>query len=109
LIKRLPYDVAAFIQVISALVMPRSFAAKLLITVIEPVRKEVIATAIVTKPTNKHSWSVDMKHSGRALGSLSLIGCVVAVADSDSGSDVTVMVVCGAMWVVMDVEGMAQR
>jgi hypothetical protein len=85
-IVRCPYDVAAFIQVISALVMFKSFAAKELMTVMEPVRKEVMATAIVTRLTNRHSWSVDLKHSGRALGSLSLIGCARV---ADSGSDVS--------------------
>jgi len=43
-------------------------------TVIDPVRKLVMATAIVTEAMNMHSWKVDVKHSGRALGSLSLIG-----------------------------------
>jgi len=68
------YDVAAFIHVISAFVMLRSRAAKELMTVIDPVRKLVMATAIVTEAMNMHSWKVDVKHSGRALGSLSLIG-----------------------------------
>jgi len=49
--------------------MPNSLAAKLLITVIDPVRKLVIATAMVTEITNRHSCSVDVKHAGRALGS----------------------------------------
>lgn len=66
--------VAAFIQVISAFVIPNSLPAKLLMTVIAPDKKLVIATAIVTENTNKHSCSVDLKHSGRALGSRSLIG-----------------------------------
>jgi hypothetical protein len=52
---RLTYEVAAFIQVISALLMPKSLPAKLLITVILPPKKLVIATAIVTDATNKHS------------------------------------------------------
>lgn len=54
--------------------MPKSLAAKLLMTVTEPVKKLVMATAMVTDMTNKHSWSVDLKHSGLAFGSLSLIG-----------------------------------
>jgi hypothetical protein len=86
-----PYDVAAFIQVTSALVIPKSLAAKELITVMEPVRNEVIATAIVTRLTNRHSWSVDLKQSGRALGSLSLIGCA-RVADSASGASAAIAV-----------------
>jgi hypothetical protein len=65
---------AAFIQVISALVMPKSLPTKLDITVILPVKKLDIAIAMVTDKTNKHSCSVDLKHSGRALGSLLLIG-----------------------------------
>ena len=48
-------DVAAFIQVTCALVMPRSLAAKELMTVIDPVRKLVMATAMVTDITKKHS------------------------------------------------------
>ena len=48
-------------------------------TVTEPPRKEVIATAIVTDSTKSISWMVDLKHSGRALGSL--IG-----SDSDAPS-----------------------
>jgi hypothetical protein len=49
-----PYDVAASICVISVLVIPRSLAAKELMTVIEPVRKFVIVTAMVTDLTNKY-------------------------------------------------------
>jgi hypothetical protein len=73
--------------------MFKSFAAKELMTVMEPVRNEVMATAIVTRLTNRHSWSVDSKHSGRALGSLSLIGCARV---ADSGSDASAAI---AMWV----------
>jgi hypothetical protein len=82
------YDEAAFIHVISALVMPRSRPAKLLITVIEPDKKLDIATAIVTDITKRHSCSVDLKHSGRAFGSLSLIGgeTLLLSAASFSGS-----------------------
>ena len=71
---------------ISAFVMPRSRAAKELMTVIAPVKKLVIATAIVTETMNMHSWNVDVKHSGRALGSLSLIGCESAAKSSASVS-----------------------
>jgi hypothetical protein len=49
------YEVAAFIQAISALLIPRSLPANELMTVIEPVRKLVIATAKVTDNTNNHS------------------------------------------------------
>lgn len=49
------YELAAFIHVISALLIPNSRPAKLLITVIAPVRKLDMATAIVTDMTNKHS------------------------------------------------------
>ena len=62
---------AAFIQVICALVIARSLAAKELMTVIEPVRTLVMATAMVTDNTKRHSWSVDLKQAGRALGSFS--------------------------------------
>jgi hypothetical protein len=41
-----------------------------------------MATAMVTESTNKHSWTVDLKHSGRVLGSL--IGGVVVVTPSGS-------------------------
>jgi hypothetical protein len=73
--------------------MPKSRAAKELITVIEPVRMLVIATAMVTESTKRHSWSVDLKHAGLALGSFSLCsligdggqlpssGSVVAISD----------------------------
>jgi hypothetical protein len=75
-------------QVISALVMARSLAAKLDMTVMEPVRKLDMATAIVTDMTNRHSCSVDLKQAGRALGSLSLLGGeeVLSSAASFSGS-----------------------
>lgn len=46
-------------------------------TVIDPVRMLVMATAIVTESTNRHSCSVDLKHAGRAFGSFascSLVG-----------------------------------
>jgi hypothetical protein len=87
-VDRQTYDAAAFIHVISALLMPRSLPAKLLMTVMEPVRKLDMATAIVTDMTNKHSCRVDLKHSGRALGSLSLIGGDISLprAASFSGS-----------------------
>jgi hypothetical protein len=87
------YDEAAFIHVISALVMPRSFPAKELMTVIEPVKKLDMATAIVTDMTNKHSCSVDLKHSGRALGSLSLIGGETSLPSAApfSGSSVAIL------------------
>jgi hypothetical protein len=82
------YDEAAFIHVISALLMPKSLPAKLLMTVIAPVKKLDMATAIVTDMTKRHSCSVDLKHSGRALGSLSLIGGETSLpsAASFSGS-----------------------
>lgn len=48
-------EVAVFIQVISAVVIPRSLPAKDDITVIAPVKKAVMATAIVADKTNKHS------------------------------------------------------
>jgi hypothetical protein len=80
------HDVAAFIHVISALLILNSLPAKLLITVIAPVRKLVIATAIVTDVTNRHSCSVELKHSGRAFGSLSLIGGARVVPSSASFS-----------------------
>jgi hypothetical protein len=75
-------------QVISALVISRSLAAKLDMTVMEPVRKLDMATAIVTDMTNRHSCSVDLKQAGRALGSVSLIGGeeVLSSAASFSGS-----------------------
>jgi hypothetical protein len=70
------YEVAAFIQVISAFVMFKSRPAKELMTVMDPVRKLVMATAMVTDAMNMLSWNVDVKHSGRALGSRAvLIGC----------------------------------
>lgn len=50
--------------------MFKSRPAKDDMTVTEPVRKAVMATAMVTESTNRHSWMVDPKHSGRALGSL---------------------------------------
>jgi hypothetical protein len=65
---------AAFIQVISAVVIFKSLPANEDITVTEPTRKEDIATAIVTERTKRHSWSVDLKHSGRASGSRMMIG-----------------------------------
>lgn len=64
------YEVAAFIQVISAFDICNSLPAKEDMTVTEPVKKDVMATAMVTDNTNKHSWMVDLKHSGRASGSL---------------------------------------
>jgi hypothetical protein len=79
-------DVAAFIHVISAFVMPRSRPAKELMTVMEPVKKLVMATAIVTETINMHSWNVDVKQSGRELGSLLLIACERVVASSASVS-----------------------
>jgi hypothetical protein len=72
--------------VISAFDMPKSLAAKELITVIEPVKKLVMATAIVTDKMNRHSWNVDLKHSGRALGSWSLVGGVIGLPSSASAS-----------------------
>lgn len=41
-----------------------------------------MATAIVTDMTNRHSWNVELKHAGRAFGSLSvaLIGCAPSSA-----------------------------
>lgn len=64
------YEVAAFIHVISALVIFNSRPANELITVIDPVKKLVMATAMVTEITKRHSCKVELKHSGRALGSL---------------------------------------
>jgi hypothetical protein len=55
-------------------------------TVMEPVKKLVMATAIVTETINMHSWNVDVKQSGRELGSLLLIGCERVVASSASVS-----------------------
>jgi hypothetical protein len=55
-------------------------------TVMEPVKKLVMATAIVTETMNMHSWNVDVKQSGRELGSLLLIGCEMVVASSASVS-----------------------
>jgi hypothetical protein len=49
------YEEAAFIHVISALVMSRSRPAKEDRTVTLPVRNEVMATAIVTESTKRHS------------------------------------------------------
>jgi hypothetical protein len=49
------YEVAAFIHVISALVIPKSLPANELMTVTAPVRKLVMATAIVHDSTNSHS------------------------------------------------------
>lgn len=66
--------------------MPRSRAAKLDITVIEPVRKLDMATAIVTDMTKRHSCNVDLKHVGRALGSVSMIGGEGALASAASFS-----------------------
>jgi len=63
------HALAPFIQLISALVIPKSLPAKLLITVTLPNKKLVIATAIVTEATNKHSCVVELKHSGRSFGS----------------------------------------
>jgi hypothetical protein len=80
------HDVAAFIHVISALLILNSLPAKLLITVIAPVKKLVIATAIVTDITNRHSCSVEVKQSGRVFGSLTLIGGARAVPSSASFS-----------------------
>jgi hypothetical protein len=73
-------------HVISAVVMPKSLPAKLDMTVIEPVRKLDMATAIVTDMTKRHSCNVDLKHVGRAFGSLSLIGGEVAQASGASFS-----------------------
>jgi hypothetical protein len=71
-LKLAAYLDAAFIHVISALLMFKSRPAKLDMTVMLPVRKLVIATAMVTDNTKRHSCSVDWKHAGRALGSISL-------------------------------------
>jgi hypothetical protein len=73
-------------HVISAVVMPKSLPAKLDITVIEPVRKLDMATAIVTDMTKRHSCNVDLKHAGRAFGFLSLIVGEVALASAASFS-----------------------
>jgi hypothetical protein len=73
------------------LLILNSLAAKLLITVIDPDKKLVIATAIVTENTNIHSCSVEVKHSGRALGSRSLIGGTEEEPSSVSFSRVAVM------------------
>ena len=83
-------DVAAFIQVICALVIPRSLAAKELITVIDPVSILVMATAIVTDSTKRHSWSVDLKHAGRALGSFSLRSLVGVVGQLPSSESIAI-------------------
>jgi hypothetical protein len=88
------YDGAAFIHVISALVMPKSLPAKELMTVIEPVKKLDMATAIVTDMTNRHSCSVDLKHSGRALGSLSLIGGETSLPSAASFSGSSFAICC---------------
>jgi hypothetical protein len=76
--------------VICALVMPRSLAAKELITVIDPVRILVMATAIVTDSTKRHSWSVDLKHAGRALGSFPLRSLVGVVGQRPSSGSVAI-------------------
>ena len=68
------YEDAATIQVISALVIFKSLPANELMTVMEPVKKLVMATAMVAEITNRDSWTDDLKHSGRALGSLVAIG-----------------------------------
>jgi hypothetical protein len=47
--------------------------------VTEPWRNDDMATAIVTESINKHSWTVDPKHSGRASGRFSVIGCTASV------------------------------
>ncbi len=61
---------------ISAFVMFKSLPAKELVTVREPFRKLVMATAMLTDRMNKHSWKVDPKHSGLAFGSRSTVGDV---------------------------------
>lgn len=73
--------------------MPRSLAAKELMTVIDPVRKLVIATAIVTERMKRHSCSVDLKHAGRALGSFSL--CPLIGVDGQLPSSESVVILGG--------------
>lgn len=75
-----------FIHETSAVDMCKSFAANELIMVIAPCRKVVIATAMVTDMTNKHSWNVEEKHFGRALGFSWLYVRERAVPDSASAS-----------------------
>ena len=79
------YKEDALIQVVSALVIFRSLPTKEVITVTEPPVNEDIATAIVAVRTNRISWAVDMKHSGRAPG-FALIFMVSLVPIAASGS-----------------------
>lgn len=62
----------ALIQVICADVKRRSFEMKDVMTVLEPMVKELIAIAIVVVATKRISWKVDLKHSGRVFGSVRL-------------------------------------
>lgn len=65
---RMTYEEDAQAQVVSALVIFKSLLRKEVITVTEPLVNEDIATAIVAVRTNRISWAVDLKHSGRAPG-----------------------------------------
>lgn len=62
----------ALIQVVCADVKRKSFEMKDVMTVLEPMVKELIAIAIVVVATKRISWKVDLKHSGRVFGSVRL-------------------------------------
>lgn len=68
-----PYADAELVHVISAVVMPRSFPTNEVMTIIEPPRREPIAMAIVAVKTNRVSVRVDLKHAGRASGSIDMV------------------------------------
>jgi hypothetical protein len=91
-------DVDAPIQVTCAEVMLRSFQMKDVMTVLEPMVKEPIDMAIVVVATNRISWNVDLKHSGRLLGSMRLKSSSDAAASGCScvcrSSSLDVVVVC---------------
>ncbi|KAG9973122.1 hypothetical protein KCU98_g12842, partial [Aureobasidium melanogenum] len=59
---------AELIQVISAVVMPRSAPTEAEMTETAPLRKAPIAIAMVAVNTNRTSCVVDLKHGGRPSG-----------------------------------------
>lgn len=63
------YAEAELIQVISAVVMPKSLPTYDVMTVMDPPARDPMAIVIVAVRTNRVSCMVELKHAGRASGS----------------------------------------
>lgn len=81
---------AELIQVISAVVMPRSAPTEADMTETAPLKKAPIAIAIVAVNTNSTSCVVDLKHAGRSSG------LVISTMEGSTAFSSTVLVAAEA-------------